>query len=87
MAAHSLLLALHAPGNRSNGCFRRVSPVGACSGEGRFTQATAGAQPARRELPFVPLKRPSGLEMFLSCMLPFAERWSDVSGSRACGRS
>jgi hypothetical protein len=33
---------------------RRVSPLGGCFGEGRFTQPTAGAQLARPEPPFMP---------------------------------
>jgi hypothetical protein len=37
---------------------RRVSPVAPNPGEGLLTEPTAGTQPERRELVFMPLKRP-----------------------------
>ena len=36
----------------------RVSPIAARPGEGRFTQPKAATQAGRRELVFMPLKRP-----------------------------
>ena len=40
---------------------RRILPVLGRAGEGRLTEPTAGAQPARRELVFMPQSGHSGL--------------------------
>ena len=58
-----------------NGRNRRMSPVAAHPGEGRFTQPTAAARLRRREPPFMP--------QFGHCLKPVAGpqwRWRGFAG-------